>query len=94
MPILFAKYSTQCAHRTEFGSNYTVFYAFTSGKLVQYSDSIEDDDPVVVFCLSPSEHIHECLQLPHSPIPAGATPQDYIHNTKPSYKLASAVGSF
>ena len=35
-----------------------------------------ENDPVVIFYLGPSEQIHECLQLPNSPVQAGATLQD------------------
>ena len=31
------------------------------------------------FILSPSEQIHECVQLPASPVVVGATPQKFMH---------------
>ena len=51
-------------------------------------EEAEDVDPVVVFSLGPSEHIHLCVGLPSSQVPQGATPEqsyiavvEWIHNT-------------
>ena len=42
----------------------------------------EDDglDPVIIFTLSTCENIHQCLQLPSSPIQPGATPEHSYEN--------------
>ena len=54
----------------------------------------DEPDPVITFILNPSEHIHQCLGLPFSPIPQGNTPQDsyialatYIHQTVTGLQL-------
>ena len=51
-------------------------------------EEAEDVDPVVVFSLGPSDHIHLCVGLPSSQVPQGATPEqshiavvEWIHNT-------------
>ena len=57
-------------------------------KEVEEEEEAEAVDPVVVFSLGPSEHIHLCVGLPSSQVPQGATPEqsyiavvEWIHNT-------------
>lgn len=57
----------------------------------QHIEEEEDDtkpDPVKGFVLTPSEQIHQCLQLANSPLQPGNTPQEsyqvamrWIHTT-------------
>ena len=57
-------------------------------KKEEEEEEAEGVDPVVVFNLGPSEHIHLCVGLPSSQVPQGATPEqsyiavvEWIHNT-------------
>ena len=41
----------------------------------------EGVDPVIVFLLGPSEHIHHCIQLPSTSVQVGRDPEESFINT-------------